>query len=186
MKLGSLVAGLVIMLGVYFFTSWNLLAALGIGVVAAMLLQDTFKGGLPLSFDKDRKYIKQALKLAEKKNDKIQSYRGQWRMWKIFLKVHRIHKVNQKILETIKQHPSRFGQADKFFSLYLDSALNILEKYHVLVQQPVRTPEVQASLRHTEELLNDVISGLELEMTRLLSNEIQDLAVEKEVLEQYK
>ena len=135
--------------------------------------------------NKDLLYIRSSLRLATRKNLQIQEYGKKWRMWKLWIRIRHIRKINNEIISTIQKQPNRFSNADKFFSLYLDSCLNILEKYNILVHQPMRSLEVQKSLRMTEKMLEDVIKGLEQELTYVLADDIKELEIEKEVIHQY-
>lgn len=137
------------------------------------------------AFNKDALYIKKTLRQAAQKNSKVGSYLAKWRMWKVWLKVRRIHKLNEQILSTIQKDPKRFPLGDKFFSLYLDSTLQVLGDYLTLVSQPVRNAEVAKGLSDSEASLNEIMKGLELELTQILNTEIQSLEAEKDVLGKY-
>lgn len=134
------------------------------------------------AYNKDAIYIKKALREAAQKNSKVGTYMSKWRMWRIWLKIRRIHKLNEEIIGTLRRHPNRFSVADKFFSLYLDSSLQVLGNYHTLVSQPVRNPDVQRSINDSERSLDNIIKGLEGELVLILHTEIQSVETEKEVL----
>lgn len=134
------------------------------------------------SLNRDSAHIKKMLRQAAQKNSKVGTYMSKWRLWKIWFKVRRIHKINEEIIATLKKDPARFQLADKFFSLYLDSALTVLENYTRLVSQPVRNAEVQSGLLDAERALEDIQKGLEDELTRILHSELKSVEAEKEVL----
>jgi|GEM_PF-1941737 len=136
-------------------------------------------------YDKDAMFIRDSLKIARKKTLQIQQYGRRWRMWRLWFKIRQIRKVNQEIITAIHKEPERFVKADKFFSLYLDSTLNVLEKYALLVQQPVRSQEVELSLKNSENMLDDIIKGLEQQLTSVLEADMMELEIEKEVIDRH-
>ncbi|MCL1948465.1 MAG: 5-bromo-4-chloroindolyl phosphate hydrolysis family protein [Turicibacter sp.] len=140
---------------------------------------------LQQTLNKDALYIKKTLRLAAGKNSKVGSYLTKWRMWKVWMKVRRIHKLNDEIISTLQKDKKRFPLGDKFFSLYLDSSLQVLQTYLTLVSQPVRNAEVQKGIADSEFSLNEIIIGLETELTHILNTEIQAVETEKEVLGKY-
>lgn len=134
----------------------------------------------------DRRFIRGTLKVAKKKDAQIGVYQRKWRMWKVWLKIRHIRRINNEIIEAIKKDPERFAKADKFFSLYLDATLNILEKYSILTHQPVRSGKLNESLKMTEMMLVDVTKGLEQQLAAVLAEDLIDLEVEQEILQQNK
>lgn len=134
------------------------------------------------AFNKDTLYIRRMLRQAVQKNAKVGKYLTKWRMWRIWFKVRRIHKLNEQIIGALQKDKQRFPLGEKFFSLYLDSTLQVLHDYAVLVSQPVRGGEIQKGLSDSEQSLDNIIKGLESELTTILSAEIQNLEIEKEVL----
>jgi 5-bromo-4-chloroindolyl phosphate hydrolysis protein len=177
----TLLSGVVI----YLLAPWNWMISMAISIGGMLIIWGVMEMFRSRIWDKDARFIKNTLKDAGRKNRQIRAYGDRWRLWRLWFKIRHIAKVNQKIIDTVGRFPERFPRAEKFFNLYLDLILNVLEKYSILVNQPVRTPEVAKSLRETEEMLTDVIAGLEQQLTHILDNEIKELEVEKEILRKY-
>jgi len=182
MTMKSVSIGIAIFIVLVFYLIFNQ-PILGISV--AILSVITIKIIMNRYIDKDALHIRSSLRQANQKTVRIQEYGKKWRMWKIWLRIRYIRKINNQIILSIQSDPNRFSKADKFFSLYLDSSLNILEKYDMLVHQPVRSSEVQKSLRMTEQMLEDVIKGLEQQLAAVLEEDMMELEIEKEVIKQY-
>lgn len=161
------------------------LLSIGAGIMTAFVAYAVIQAILIRIIDKDTIYIRDSLREARKKNKQIQVYGRKLRLWKLWRKIRYIRKVNTEIIMTIQAHPNRFQQADKFFSLYLDSTMNVLEKYDVLVHQPVRSHGLQKSLQKTEHMLDDVVRGLEQQLAYVLHDDIIELEIEKEVLDKH-
>lgn len=135
--------------------------------------------------DQDAKFIRDSLKEAERKNNLIKVYGRKLKMWKLWKQIKYIRSLNMKIIDTIKEHPERFPQADKFFSLYLDSTLNVLDKYETLLYQPMKSSNITDSIIKLDFMLEDVVSGLEQELTEVLKEDIIQIDIEQEVLDKH-
>lgn len=133
-------------------------------------------------FDKDAIYVRSSLKSARKKTLEISKYGRRLSLWRLWIKIRYIRRINNEIIVNIQKHPNRFPKAEKFFSLYLDATLNILEKHTILVSQPVRSSEVKESLRTSEQMLEEVTKGLEQQLSLVLEDDMLDLEIEKEVI----
>lgn len=135
--------------------------------------------------DQDAKFIRDSLRDAEHKNNQIKIYGRKWKMRKLWKKIKYIRSINNNIISTIKDHPERFPQADKFFSLYLDSTLNVLDKYETLLYQPMKTSNITESIIKLDFMLDDLIGGLEDELSEVLKDDIIQIDIEQEVLDKY-
>lgn len=135
--------------------------------------------------DQDARFIRESLKDAERKNNQIKIYGRKLKMWRLWKKIKYIRSINQKIIDTIKEHPERFPQADKFFSLYLDSTLTVLDKYETLLYQPMKSSGIKDSLLKMDFMLEDLVSSLEDELSEVLKNDIIQIDIEHEVLEKH-
>ena len=133
-------------------------------------------------YDKDAIYIRSSLKSARKKTFEISTYGRRLPLWRLWIKIRYIRRINKEIIVNIQKHPNRFPKAEKFFSLYLDATLNILEKHTILVSQPIRSAGVKESLRTSEQMLEEVTKGLEQQLALVLEDDIMDLEIEKEVI----
>jgi 5-bromo-4-chloroindolyl phosphate hydrolysis protein len=130
----------------------------------------------------DRAYIKQNLQDAWKKLKTIRRLQFRIRSIPIWQKTSHLYKVARRILSIIEEEPHRFHSARSFFSSYLDSTITILEKYTMLVSQPVRNTEIMMALKKTEAMLDDIIHALEEELMQVLSDDVLNLNVELDTL----
>lgn len=143
-----------------------------------------------LSIKKHRKltessrYRKKNLRSAQQKIRKIGYYKFKVRSFSKYWKIDRIHKISNSILKVVKEEPSRYQAAKPFFNDYLDSALLLIEKYALFLQQPVTNDSVQTSLKETERALDNIAEQLEKELMTILSKDQLSLDLELEYVNQ--
>ncbi len=92
--------------------------------------------------------------------------------------------VIEKILKDLKEDPSDIKQAKQFLSYYLDSTIKILEKYLELSAHSSLDPKIKESLMKVENMMDTLRNAFEVQLTRLLENEVMDLDTELSLLGQ--
>ncbi|QGG48435.1 5-bromo-4-chloroindolyl phosphate hydrolysis family protein [Heliorestis convoluta] len=127
-------------------------------------------------------YVKQTLREGQQKLRQIGRLRRKIKGWFIRRKVNHIHRLGTEILDVLHKDPKRIKLARSFFTHYLDSTINILEKYIFLSSKPIHDAEIRAALRKTEDTLNRLREAYEKELAQILSDDVLDLDVELEVL----
>lgn len=158
--------------------------SLGLGIVFFFLLSFLEKVAF-LRRNKltrqEYKYIKQNLKEAEQKIQRLQKTFFRARSidsWKVLLDINRLCK---RIYQLVKKEPKRFYQAETFFFYHLDSCLELAEKYTALSSQPIRDVSVRKSLEESKEMLRDLNKELEQDLLLVLRNDLEHLQFEMDV-----
>jgi len=98
-------------------------------------------------------------------------------------KVKQIGDVTEKILDDIKQDPKDLRQARQFLNYYLDATIKILDRYTELSSKRLANPEVQASLKRVEGLLDTIRLAFEKQHAILLQDDVMDLDTELKLLQ---
>lgn len=98
-------------------------------------------------------------------------------------RLERVCKTIEKILAEIRRDPADLKRARQFLSYYLDSTINILEKYEKLSAQDIGDPAIRASLSRVESMIDTINLAFEKQLSHLLSNDVMDLDTELSLLE---
>ncbi|MDA3901034.1 MAG: 5-bromo-4-chloroindolyl phosphate hydrolysis family protein [Spirochaetes bacterium] len=98
-------------------------------------------------------------------------------------KVNSIIDVVDRIFECIKNDPTDIKAARQFLNYYLDSTITILNKYIELSKHSTASSEIEETLKKTEELLDTIHHSFEVQLGKLLSNDVMDLDTEITLLE---
>ena len=88
-----------------------------------------------------------------------------------------------RILSEIRQDPADLRKARNFLDYYLDATVKVVDRYVSLSGRPIRTPEMDSSLKRAEESLDTIRSAYDKQLAQLLENDVMDLDVELSVLE---
>lgn len=89
----------------------------------------------------------------------------------------------EKILAEVKRDPLDLPEAKQFLSYYLDTTINILEKYVKLSSQNVKDSGIKSSLEKVSGTLDMLVSAFDKQLTKLLSNDKMSLDTDLELLE---
>lgn len=89
-----------------------------------------------------------------------------------------------KILQDLKDDPKDYAQARQFLTFYLDSTINIITKYMEISKHNVTDEKIKTSLLKVEEMLKTLSDAYEVQLTKLLQNEVMDLDIELDLLKQ--
>jgi hypothetical protein len=98
-------------------------------------------------------------------------------------KVDAICESIERIFAEIKRDPVDLKIARQFLSYYLDSTMNILDKYVTISSQVVSDPGIRESLERVERALDTINLAFGKQLARLLSNDVFDLDTELSLLE---
>ncbi|MFS0782616.1 5-bromo-4-chloroindolyl phosphate hydrolysis family protein [Bacillus sp. 1P06AnD] len=93
-------------------------------------------------------------------------------------------RVAKKIQSIVENEPKRFYEAEAFYYSHLDSLVELTEKYVFLTKQPVKTAEIQESLRDTRITISSMSETVEQDLFKLLSSDVESLALELDVAKQ--
>jgi 5-bromo-4-chloroindolyl phosphate hydrolysis protein len=128
--------------------------------------------------------LKAALLEGGRKLAVIQGLEKRIRKSSMVSQVKDIEGIIGKILAKIERDPGRLRQAHQFLTYYLDSTINILNKYVELGAQNVDDEDIQKALAKVESMLQTIRDAFEKQLARLLSDDAMDLDAELATLEQ--
>ncbi|OEH93997.1 5-bromo-4-chloroindolyl phosphate hydrolysis family protein [Bacillus solimangrovi] len=114
----------------------------------------------------------------------LQRHRFKAKSYKLFKSINQIYRYAKNIYEIVQKEPKRFYLANDFFYRYLNSATEIVQRYMFLSSQPVRDVEYIESLTRTENMLQDMEQCLERELKKIVSDDLDNLDLELDVLKQ--
>lgn len=97
-------------------------------------------------------------------------------------KVTRISVITKKVFAYLEKNPAKIRSAKRFFSYYLETTYTILNKYVELSEQDLDAPEIVATLRKVEEILDSIAETFEKQLSALMENDVIDLDAEISLL----
>ncbi|MGD6833971.1 5-bromo-4-chloroindolyl phosphate hydrolysis family protein [Sutcliffiella halmapala] len=133
---------------------------------------------------KEKKYVLTQIKDAKTKLQKLNSNRFKVRSIFVYQNITKLYKISHKIIKMVEKEPIRYRSAQTFFHQHLDSSAIIAEKYVQLLSQPVRTHEVSAALRETENALKQMERNMEKELMVVLAGDMNNLNTEIKLMNQ--
>ncbi|ADU93829.1 5-bromo-4-chloroindolyl phosphate hydrolysis family protein [Geobacillus sp. Y412MC52] len=101
-------------------------------------------------------------------------------MWQT---VSRLSAIVDRIIRAIEQQPHQLRLAQPFFLNEWPTAVEMVEKYVYLAQQPVQSADMAKALQETERVLDELTSAAERQLLEVLSNDIWSLQTEVKWLE---
>jgi len=128
--------------------------------------------------------LKDALQEGSRKLLEIRRLEKQVRKASASSQIKDIEGIIGKILAKIEHDPASLKQAHQFLGYYLDSTINILNKYVELSAQDIEDEDIKKSLAKAETMLQTIRDAFEKQLGRLLSNDAMDLDAELATLEQ--
>jgi len=90
-------------------------------------------------------------------------------------------RVVRKIYTTTKKDPKRFFKVENFYYSHLDSLVELAEKHAFLTSQPVKTKELNDSLRETRTTITQISESIQEDLYMMLENDIDTLKFEIDV-----
>ncbi|CAM4087313.1 5-bromo-4-chloroindolyl phosphate hydrolysis family protein [Geobacillus stearothermophilus] len=102
-------------------------------------------------------------------------------MWQT---VSRLSAIVDRIIRAVEQQPHQLRLAQPFFLNEWPTAVEMVEKYVYLSQQPVQNAEIAAALQQTERLLGELTEAAERQLLEVLSNDVWSLHTGAKMLEQ--
>ena len=124
------------------------------------------------------KHVRLQVKEARAKIKQLQSHYYRVRSIFSFKQLMDISKIANKIVTVVQQNPRKFYQAERFFYSHLDSAIELTEKYTLLVNQPVKDREIKVALQDTREMLRSLKDVMEQDLKQVLSTDVEQLRIE--------
>jgi len=124
------------------------------------------------------KHVVKQLHEAKEKTKKLKGLYYQVRSISSFRQLVEMTKRANKIILVVQQNPRKFYQAESFFYSHLDSALELTQKYALLIGQPVRDREMKVALQDTRETLQSMNRVLEDDLKKVLAADVEKLRME--------
>ncbi|MTD29781.1 5-bromo-4-chloroindolyl phosphate hydrolysis family protein [Planomicrobium sp. YIM 101495] len=124
------------------------------------------------------KGVKQQLKDAKAKVKHLQGFYYRVRSISSFKQLIEISRIANKIIAIVQENPRKFYQVERFFYSHLDTAVELTEKYSLLVGQPVKDKEIKIALQDTREMLQAMKVVLEEDLKRVLATDVEQLQME--------
>lgn len=194
------IGGNVIAIGIAAAVFFFFFFALNIGIILSAIISIAAYIGSILIFasqpaDKDLQVnlgnygvtpemVKQAIAEGQRKAKEILAFANQVKNPAIKKKIQDIYDVCGRIFEDFEKDPKDIKSAKQFLSYYLESTVNILKRYVDLTAHGELNPDIQASLKKVESLLDTIKTAFEKQLARLLEDDVMDLDAEIAVLEQ--
>jgi 5-bromo-4-chloroindolyl phosphate hydrolysis protein len=124
------------------------------------------------------KSIRVQIKEGKEKIKVLQSQYYKVRSISSFKQLMDMVKIANKIMLIVQQNPRKFYLAEPFFYSHLDSAIELTEKYSLLVGQPVKDMEMRIALQETRDMLRSLQHVMEADLKRVLSTDVEQLRME--------
>lgn len=124
------------------------------------------------------KHVVSQVQEAKTKIKKLQSHYYRVRSISSFKQLMEMTKIANKILIVVQQNPRKFYLAENFFYSHLDSAMELTEKYTLLIGQPVKDREIKVALQDTRETLQSMNRVMENDLKKVLSSDVEQLRME--------
>lgn len=124
------------------------------------------------------KHVQQQLKEAKLKLNKLNGYFIKVRSIRAFKQLFEMNRLAKRIFQIVRTNPKKFYHVEPFFYAHLETAVELTEKYTLLVSQPVKAPAVQIALQDTRETLLELNQVMENDLHQVLASDIEHLKME--------
>lgn len=124
------------------------------------------------------KSVRQQIREAKSKVKQLQSHYYRVRSISAFKQLVELTRIANKIIVIVQNNPRKFYQAEPFFYSHLDSAIELTEKYTLLVGQPIKDKELKIALQDTRETLMGLKNVMENDLKKVLASDVEQLRME--------
>jgi 5-bromo-4-chloroindolyl phosphate hydrolysis protein len=100
------------------------------------------------------------------------------------LKIEDMGRIGFNIFETVRKKPQYVRSAQQFSSYYLETTLNIINKYIELAGHRSYSPEIQTTVQKVEAALDNARLAFEKQLESLVRDEMLDLDTDMAVLKE--
>ncbi|KJE26519.1 5-bromo-4-chloroindolyl phosphate hydrolysis family protein [Geobacillus kaustophilus] len=129
-------------------------------------------------------YVQSQLREARALWKRLRRARFQLRSMAMWQVVSRLSSVVDRLIRAVEQRPHRLRLAQPFLLNEWPTAVEMVEKYAYLSQQPVQSADMAKALRETEKVLGELTSAAERQLLEVLSNDVWSLQTEAKLLRQ--
>ena len=99
-------------------------------------------------------------------------------------KIEMIERTSRRIFDYVRNYPEKKGQLNHFFSYYLPTTLNLLERYAQMEEQKVEGTNITLAKERIEGMMDKVVEGFEKQLDQLFAGTAMDIGADVAVLEQ--
>ena len=99
-------------------------------------------------------------------------------------KIEMIERTSRRIFDYLRNYPEKKGQLHHFFSYYLPTTLNLLERYAQMEEQNVEGTNINTAKERIEGMMDKVVEGFEKQLDQLFAGTAMDISADVAVLEQ--
>ncbi|NLJ64259.1 MAG: hypothetical protein GX337_02565 [Christensenellaceae bacterium] len=99
-------------------------------------------------------------------------------------KAEKLHELGSRILNYLNDNPSSIPEARRFFTYYLDTGQNILNKYMRLETSNPGSAEIKALSEKTSRGMDILYDAFTKQFSRLMRNELMDVEADIKMLEE--
>lgn len=89
----------------------------------------------------------------------------------------------RKIVKFLSENPMRLSKHRRFFSYYLKTARNILDKFETVQQSDLQTVQVYDATKSTEKAMAILNEAFDRQFTRMMADDIMDIDADIKLLE---
>ncbi|MEC5186327.1 5-bromo-4-chloroindolyl phosphate hydrolysis protein [Geobacillus thermodenitrificans] len=132
----------------------------------------------------EQAYVRSQLREARVLWKRVRRARFRLRSVAMWQTVSRLSAVVDRIIRAVEQKPHQLRLVQPFFLNEWPTAVEMVEKYVYLSQQPVQNADMAEALRRTERLLGELTQAAERQLLEVLSSDVWSLQTEAKVLEQ--
>ncbi len=184
----ALLTSLALFFALFFGLKWNvfvvIILSLGTYLGVFMVTKPRLKiGNIRIDKLEDGDELKALLLDAKDDMDHIKKASAEITNLALKEESQRLYNTGVKILEYLEEHPERISTARRFFTYYLDTARDILEKYLPFQRSGLRTEDVENVFRSTQKALPILNEAFERQFNHLMQNDIIDIESDIKVLE---
>ena len=99
-------------------------------------------------------------------------------------KAEKLHELGSRILKYLNDNPSSIPEARRFFTYYLDTGQNILNKYMRLETSNPGSAEIKELSEKTSRGMDILYDAFTKQFSRLMRNELMDVEADIKMLEE--
>jgi 5-bromo-4-chloroindolyl phosphate hydrolysis protein len=139
--------------------------------------------GVEIGDAKNGEEIRELLEEGEKDLASIAAIAEASKDQQIKAKALKVCREGRKIVGYIKKNPRKAIMARRFFNYYLDTANEMLTKYHGLVSLEIETERLGLLREKTLSALDSIARGMVIQFSRLISSDVIDIEADIKLLE---
>ncbi|NMD37764.1 MAG: hypothetical protein GYA87_03675 [Christensenellaceae bacterium] len=184
----SFLAGIIVFALLYFKADWHIIVS---GLIAVLIYGAVFLftkpvkriGNTPVDNIKGGQELLQIMSDAHDDMQVIYKASQLSLDADISEKAKKLHELGNRLLTYLDNNPKKISSARRFFSFYLDTGANILNKYMNLIASNPDSPQVQSLTPETARALDILHDAFMKQFNKLMQNEVMDVEADINLLE---